>query len=83
MKLIEVKGFNNQLKEWQTNIFNKIDSALKNQDEFEYEGFFVISMDTDNPETAKKITINGLEVTRQQLIDFLDFKIRFYELADD
>lgn len=87
MKMIEVKTYNAKIKDWQRKIYKAINFALLNMTQlddiggFEYEGFYVIVMDTDSPETAKKITINEVEVTKQQLTDFLDFKIRFQELA--
>ena len=86
MKIVEVKTFRAKIKDWQLKIYKTLDFALKNMTQFdetgnfEYEGFFIITMDTDTPETAKRIDINSVQVTKEQLVDFLDFKIRFEEL---
>ena len=86
MKILEVKTFNKKIKDWQAKLYKTLDFALMNMTEldniggFEYEGFFVLTLDTTSPETAKTINLNGVDITKEQLIYFLDFKIRFCDL---
>lgn len=81
MKLIEVKTFNATMKRWQRELFAIINKALENQtQDIEYEGFFLIQLDKEHPEESTQMKINNIEVTKQQLIDFLNFDIRFNEL---
>lgn len=79
MMLVETKTFNAVMKDWQRNLFKKLDSALKTTEE--YQGFFLISMSNDSPETSDKITINEVEVTKEQLCDFLSFDLKFKDLV--
>lgn len=88
MKLIEVKTYNAKIKDWQRRLYKRIDSALKNKkhecgDYFEYEGFFLIVLSDETPETSDTITINNIKTTKEQLIKFLDFEIYFDKIAED
>lgn len=85
MKMIEVKTFGAKIKDWQLNIYKTLDLGLRSMPKTpqtpEYEGFYIVTMDRDNPETSTSITINDKNVTKEQLQDFLDFKVRFSELS--
>ena len=68
--LIEEKRYMNQVKRWQMQMFKLIDffcSADKN-----YRGFHVLKFENSNPDDGK-IYLDGNEITRQELLDFLRF----------
>ena len=68
--LIEEKRYMSQIKRWQAQMFKIIDfvcSADKN-----YRGFHVLTFENSNPDDGK-IYLDGNEITRKELLDFLRF----------
>ena len=68
--LIEEKRYMSKVKRWQMQMFKLIDffcSADKN-----YRGFYILTFENSNPDDGK-IYLDGNEITRQELLDFLRF----------
>jgi hypothetical protein len=81
LKLIEVKTYNAQIKFWQENIYKTLDKSLKSScDEYDYEGFYTITMSRSNPEISDIIKINEKIVSRDVLVDFLNFDKKFEDI---
>lgn len=79
--LIETKTYNAKIKDWQLSIYKAIDKALRSTDNgFKYNGFYIVTLDTDSPETATLITINDKTVTSDKLVQFLDFELHYDNL---
>lgn len=69
--LIEEKRHRAEMKTWQKLMFKVLDTAAKNDKT--YKGFYFIQFENTSPVDGR-IWINGKEVTRQQLVDLLQFK---------
>ncbi len=86
LRLLEVKTFNAKVKKWQLEIFRIIDFALKNMNkldeigDFKYDGLYILTLDTSSPKTAGKMNINGIEISYNNLIKFLNFEKEFADL---
>lgn len=68
--LIEEKRYNSDVKFPQTKMFDLIDKACKSDKN--YQGFHVLKFEKTNPGDGR-IYLNGKEVTRNELINFLRF----------
>lgn len=66
----------------QSQIFKLLDAALKFApiEPWKYDGIFVVSFSNEDPDDSDKILINNIQVTKQQLIDFLNFDISFFDI---
>jgi hypothetical protein len=91
LKMVEEKVLGKKnLERAQTEILRLVDLALKDAtrvggtlQDWRYEGFFVITFSKLNPEDSKSIWINGIEVDKEQLRQFLNFDLKFEELTKE
>lgn len=70
--LIEEKRYGAEPTFTQSNLFKKLDKACQSQDN--YHGFHVITFENTNP-TDGKIKLDGVFITKEQLLQFLQFKV--------
>lgn len=70
--LIEEKRYMSEVHNFQQRIFDKIDDAFKSDKD--YYGFHLIQFEQTNPEDGK-IYLDRKEITKEQLLDFLQFKV--------
>jgi len=68
--LIEEKRHNSKCKPWQDRMFKKIDSKIVDPN---YKGFHKIIFENTNPDDGK-ISLDGVDITKDQLIRFLRFQ---------
>jgi len=73
--LIEEKRYGALIKPYQENMFKIINSACKNDPN--YKGFHILKFINTSPDNGK-IILDGNEITKDQLLSFLQF--RFEEL---
>jgi hypothetical protein len=89
LKIIEEKTHGKKIMDYpQTQVYKILDTALKYAEEnlvfeYEYEGFFLITFSNTDPENSEFIYINGVSVTKEELLKFLNFEIRFQDLKRD
>lgn len=69
--LIEEKRYNKEPKFYATQIFNILDHVARN--DLKYRGFHIIIFENTSPDDGKT-KIDGKEVTKEELIRFLQFK---------
>ena len=67
---IEEKRYMSDVRFYQKNIFNEIDRACKNDEN--YCGFYVLKFEKTNPNDGK-IYLNDIEITKEDLFKFLQF----------
>jgi len=67
---IEEKRYMSDVRFYQKNIFNEIDRACKNDEN--YCGFYVLKFEKTNPDDGK-IYLNDIEITKEDLFKFLQF----------
>lgn len=70
----------------QSQIFKFVDFALMNTANLDniggwsYKGFYIVSFSKQDPDDSDRILINHIPVTKEQLTQFLNFDISFYDL---
>jgi len=71
--LIEEKRHGSRVKQWQRQMFSKINRACSTDSM--YRGFHLITFENTNV-TDGRVWVDNQEVTRDQLIKFLRFELR-------
>jgi len=71
---IEEKRYMSDVRFYQKNIFNEIDRACKNDEN--YCGFYVLKFEKTNPNDGK-IYLNDIEITKEDLFKFLQFNFDY------
>jgi len=67
---IEEKRHGASIASWQRNIFLMLDKICSEHPNTKYRGFHIIVFENTSPDDGK-IFINGLEITKKQLLYFL------------
>ena len=78
--LIEEKRYLSKLTYSQSKIMQSIDNVLKKDSN--YCGFYLLQFEKTNPDDGK-IFLNSIEITKNQLIEFLCFEVKIFRLLKE